>query len=113
MDQEVRISGNNFWRIRDKLGRHIKMCLLDKEADREVALWDIEIDEMDESTDAVGLLRAKARGLGSNGDVAVRYVGYFCASKLDDDAMTDLVRSRRKAARDLSLLEIGPPAPGR
>jgi hypothetical protein len=78
-----------------------------------VAFWDIEIDEMAESTDAVGLLQVKARGLGSDGAAVVRYVGYLCASRNNEDEMTDLIRSRAKAARDLSLLEVGPPAPGR
>lgn len=112
MVQELRVSGDRFWRVRDKLGRRIKTCLSDEEADREVALWDIKIDEMEESTEAIGLLRITASGLDARGSVVAGYAGYICASRVDEDMMTDLTRSRRKAIRDLSLLKIGPPTPG-
>lgn len=113
MVQEVQISGDIFWRVRDKLGRHIRTCLSGEEADKEVAIWDIVIDEMQGSTDAVGLLRVKARGLAPDGHVAANHVGYLCASKLDDDAMTEMTRSRMKAEQDLSHMEVGAPTPGR
>lgn len=113
MIQEVQISGDIFWHVRDKLGRHIRICLSSEEADKEVEFWDIVIDEMEGSTDAVGLLRVKARGLASDGRVAANYVGYLCASKIYDDAMTELTRSRKKGEQDLSHMEVRAPTPGR
>ena len=73
--QKVRISGNSFWVGRDRLGRHVRICLSKAAAELEVALSNIKITEMEESPEESGLLRIEASGVNERHGLFVRLEG--------------------------------------
>jgi hypothetical protein len=110
--QDVHIAGSSFWAGRDKLGRHVRARLSQAEADLEVALWDIEITEMEQSSEEVVLARIEASGVSQRLGMEVRFTGFICAPRTDEEKLPEMVATLEEASDDLKLLEQGSPASG-
>lgn len=112
MVQEVLISGDRYWAGRDRLGRHIRLCLSSEEAVSEVALWNVEITEMQESTKSVASLHVIATGIQHDGVTIVTLERFLCVDKQDQSKASGLCSTHAEALRDLRLGEERPSGPG-